>query len=291
MIGREQRTGLLLASPLLVATTLLVLMPAIVTFIFAFAKYDGLSEIRWVGFGNFIALWNDPLFWMSLKNSFYIAVTGVPLRIAVALGLALLLSTERFGVSTARTTVFMPSVIPDISYALLWMWMLNPIYGPIAYLVSALGLPGKEMLFTPFGARFSIVLMSLFQIGEIYIVLLATRRELPHELYELCRIEGASALWVFKRVTLPLMLPTIVFLTARDVAWSLQSTFVPSLVITKGGPNFATLFLPLYIYQNGFEYMRLGYASAMTTAMFILTGLMILVQASVLKFRRAVVDL
>ena len=291
MIGRQQRTGLLLASPLLVATALLVLMPAIVTFIFAFAKYDGLSEIRWVGVDNFVTLWNDPLFWTSLKNSFYIAVTGVPLRIAVALGLALLLSNERFGVSTARTTVFMPSVIPDISYALLWMWMLNPIYGPISYLVSALGLPGKEMLFTPFGARFSIVFMSLFQIGEIYIVLLATRRELPHELYELCRLEGASATWIFKRVTLPLMLPTIVFLTARDVAWSLQSTFVPSLVITKGGPNFATLFLPLYIYQNGFEYMRLGYASAMTTAMFLLTGAMILVQASVLKFRRAMIDL
>jgi len=291
MIDRDRRTGRLLAAPLLVATTLLVLMPAIVTFVFAFAKYDGLSEIRWIGFGNFVTLWNDPLFWMSLKNSFYIAATGVPLRIAVALGLALLLSTPRFGVSTARTSVFLPSVIPDISYALLWMWMLNPIYGPIAYIVSGLGLPGKEMLFTPFGARFSIVFMSLFQIGEIYIVLLATRRELPHELYELCRMEGASALWVFKRVTLPLMLPTIVFLTARDVAWSLQSTFVPSLVITKGGPNFATLFLPLYIYQNGFEYMRLGLASAMTTVMFLLTGLMIFVQVRVLRFRKGLFDL
>lgn len=277
--------------PLLVSTTILVLIPTVVTFVFAFTNFDGLSQIKWVGFANFSKLWGDPLFWTSLKNSFYIAAFGVPLRIAIALFLALLLTPERAGASTARSSAFLPSVIPDISYALLWLWMLNPIYGPVAYLISALGLPGDQLLLTPFGARFSIVFMSLFQIGEIYIVLLAARRELPHELYELCTLEGTSAVWTFKRVTLPLLIPTIVFLTARDVAWSLQSTFVPSLVITKGGPNFATLFLPLYIYQNGFEYMRLGLASAMTTVMFVLTGLMILVQVRVLRFRKGLFDL
>lgn len=136
------------------------------------------------------------------------------------------------------------------------------------------------------GARFSIVLMGLFQIGEVYIVLLAARRELPGELYELCEMEGVSAFWTFRKVTLPLLIPTFMFLGARDVAWSFQSTFVPSLVITKGGPNFATLFLPLYIYQNGFEYLRFGYASAMTVAMFILTALMVSAQIVVLQLWR-----
>ena len=96
-------------------------------------------------------------------------------------------------------------------------------------------------------------------------------------------MEGVSAFWTFRNVTLPLLIPTIIFLGARDVAWSFQSTFVPALVITKGGPNFATLFLPLYIYQNGFEYLRFGYASAMTIAMFILTALMVGAQVAVLK--------
>ena len=96
-------------------------------------------------------------------------------------------------------------------------------------------------------------------------------------------MEGVSAFWTFRNVTLPLLIPTIIFLGARDVAWSFQATFVPALVITKGGPNFATLFLPLYIYQNGFEYLRFGYASAMTVAMFILTGLLVGIQVAVLR--------
>jgi multiple sugar transport system permease protein len=93
----------------------------------------------------------------------------------------------------------------------------------------------------------------------------------------------ASAWFVFRRVTLPLLLPVIVFLAARDVAWSLQYTFVPSLVVTKGGPNYATLFLPLYVYQNGFEYLKFGLASAMTIAMFFMTALMVAVQMLVLR--------
>ena len=125
--------------------------------------------------------------------------------------------------------------------------------------------------------------MGLFQIGELYIVLLAARRELPAELYELCAMEGVSAFWTFRNVTLPLLIPTIIFLGARDVAWSFQATFIPALVITKGGPEFATLFLPLYIYQNGFEYLRFGYASAMTVAMFILTGLLVGIQIALLR--------
>ena len=291
MISREQRAGILLASPLIAATAILVLIPSLVTFVFAFTDFDGLGQIRLNGFANFSKLWNDVLFWTSLKNSFYIAAIGVPLRITLALFLALLLAPERTGAAAARTSVFLPSVVPDISYALLWLWMFNPLYGPLGLLISTLGLPGEQLLLTPWGARFSLVFMSLFQIGEIYIVLLAARRELPHELYELCAMEGASPLWTFRRVTLPLLLPTIVFLTARDVAWSLQSTFVPALVITKGGPHYATLFLPLYIYQNGFEYLKFGYASAMTTVMFALTGLMIYVQILVLKFRKRLFNL
>lgn len=291
MISREQRAGVLLALPLIAATTILVLMPALITFFFAFTDFDGLGQIRVNGFANFSKLWNDALFWTSLKNSFYIAAIGVPLRITLALFLALLLAPERTGAATARTAVFLPSVVPDISYALLWLWMFNPLYGPLGLIISAFGLSGDQLLLTPWGARFSLIFMSLFQIGEIYIVLLAARRELPHELYELCLLEGTSAFWVFRRLTLPLLMPTIIFLAARDVAWSLQSTFVPALVITKGGPHYATLFLPLYIYQNGFEYLKFGYASAMTTVMFVLTGLMIYVQILVLKFRKGLFNL
>ena len=274
---------LLLASPLLLATLVLVLAPAVVTMVFAFTEYDALSQPRFNGLDNFVRLWGDPLFWKSLQNSFYVAAIGVPLRLAVALGLALLLTQQRFGSRSARAAAYLPSVVPDVAYALLWLWMLNPVYGPIFMSLRELGIPGDEWMLSAWGSRLSIVLMGLFQVGEVYVVLLASRRELPGELYELCSMEGASAWYVFRRVTLPLLLPVLIFLAARDVAWSLQYTFVPALVVTKGGPNFATLFLPLYIYQNGFEYLKFGLASAMTMAMFALTALMVGVQLLVLR--------
>ena len=276
----------LLATPLLVAAGLLVLAPAVVAFVFAFTDYDALSAPRFTGLANLRRLWADPLFWMALKNSSYIVALSVPLRLALALVLALLLTPQRRFAPTARVAAYLPSVVPDIAYALLWLWLLNPIYGPLGLGLQAIGFDRLNLLLSPWGARLSIVLMGLFQIGEVYIVLLAARRELPGELYELCAMEGVSAFWTFRKVTLPLLIPTIIFLGARDVAWSFQSTFVPALVITKGGPNFATLFLPLYIYQNGFEYLRFGYASAMTVAMFILTALMVGAQVVVLQFWR-----
>ena len=275
--------ALLLAAPLLTATALLVLGPAMVTLAVAFTEYDGLSRARFNGLENFRRLWGDPLFWKSLRNSFYIVAIGVPLRLALALALALLLSPKRWGAPTARAATYLPSVVPDIAYALLWLWLLNPIYGPLGLALRALGLPSAEWLLSPWGARLSLVFMSLFQIGEVYVVLLAARRELPGELYELCALEGVSPFWTFRKVTLRLLLPTLVFLAARDVAWSLQSSFVPALVITKGGPSFATLFLPLYIYQNGFEYLKFGYASAMTLTMFLATAAMVWVQWLVLR--------
>lgn len=274
---------LLLAAPLLVATALLVLGPALVTLAFAFTDYDALSTPGFVGLDNFRRIGADPLFWTALQNSTLIAAIGVPLRITIALALALLLMPQRRGAATARAAAYLPSVVPDVAYALLWLWLLNPLYGPIGSALLAAGLPSGEWLLSPWGARMSIVLMGLFQIGEVYVVLLAARRELPGELYELCAMEGASPLYVFRRVTLPLLLPTLIFLTARDVAWSLQYTFVPALVVTKGGPHYATLFLPLYIYQNGFEYLRFGIASAMTLAMFALTAAMVAVQLFVLR--------
>jgi multiple sugar transport system permease protein len=276
-----------LAAPLLAATVLLVLGPTIVTVALAFTQYDALSAPRLAGLSNFRALWDDLLFWTAVKNSFYVALASVPLRLTIALGLALLFNRPRAFAGTARVAAYLPSVIPDIAYALVWLWVLNPIYGPLGLALTGLGFGHLDLLLTPWGARSAIVLMGLFQIGEVYVVLLAARRELPAELYELCELEGTSSFWTFRKLTLPLLVPTIMFLGARDIAWSFQSTFTPALVVTRGGPNFATLFLPLYIYQNGFEYLRFGYASAMTIAMFVLTALMVGAQIATLQLWRS----
>jgi multiple sugar transport system permease protein len=117
--------------------------------------------------------------------------------------------------------------------------------------------------------------MSVFQIGEGFIVALAARHDIPQELYEIAAVDGAGPLWSFRRITLPFMTPALVLLAARDIVFSFQVNFVPSLVVTEGGPGYATTFLPLYTYQNAFEFFRFGYASAMTMAMYAVTGAMI----------------
>jgi multiple sugar transport system permease protein len=129
----------------------------------------------------------------------------------------------------------------------------------------------------------SIVIMTMFQVAEAFVVVLAVRNEIPGELYEIAGIEGASAWQTFRRLTLPLLAPTLVLLAARDVAFSLQATFVPALILTEGGPNYATMFLPLYTYQNAFEFLRFGYAGAMTLVMFLITAGMVAVQLLALR--------
>lgn len=270
--------------PLLFATFALVLLPLLTTFAMSMTHYDALGDATLAGWDNFTRLWADKLFWKSLWNSFVVAFFSVPMRIAIALALALWLFPRQFGVRTARTMIYLPSVVPDVAYALLWLWILNPIYGPLGLFLRGIGLPAEDWMASAWGARGAIILLTLFQIGEIHLVLMAARRELPSEIYEAAAMEGASAFTVFARVTLPLMLPALVFLAARDIAISLQTSFVPALVITKGGPNFSTLFLPLYVYQNAFEYLRFGYAAALSLAMLLLTGAMIGVQAWILRY-------
>lgn len=261
----------------------LVLIPALLTFALAFADYDGLNAPRSAGLENFRRMASDRIFWTALRNSLIFASIAVPLRLVVALAVGLLVAPPRRGAGAARTAVALPTFIPDVAYALLWLWVFNPLYGPLAAALHAAGLPGTEWLLGPWGARMSIVIMSLFQVAEAIIVVVAVRNEIPEELYELSALEGASAWYGFRRLTLPLLAPTLVLLAARDVAFSLQATFVPALVLTGGGPNYATTFLPVYTYQNGFEFLRFGYAAAMSLVMFAVTGAMVATQLLALR--------
>lgn len=274
--------------PVVGGALLLVVVPAVLTLALGFTHYDALSAPRAAGLGNFQRMWADPIFRQALRNSLIFAAIAVPLRLGMALGVGLLLSQTRRGVGAARTAVALPSFVPDVAYALLWLWVFNPLYGPLAAVLRAVGLPGTEWLLGPWGARMSIVIMSLFQVAEAFIIVVAVRNEIPGDLYEIAGLEGASPWQTFRRVTLPLLAPTLVLLAARDVAFSLQSTFVPALVLYDGGPFYATTFLPLYVYQNAFEYLRFGYAGAMTAVMFVVTAGMVGIQLLALRRWRGV---
>jgi multiple sugar transport system permease protein len=220
-------------------------------------------------------------------NSLVFAAIAVPLRLLVALGLALLLHRRAPVVGTARTSAALPTAVPEIAYGLLWLWLLNPLYGPINQLLrlggenglTVLGRTPPQWLTDPTDARAAIILMSAFTIGETFIILVATRRALPPEVYELAAVEDATGWDVFRRVTLPLMGPVLVLLALRDTIQSLQFSFVPALVVTDGGPPpYATTYLPLFVYRNAFEYLRYGYAAAATLVMLALTLIAVALQ-------------
>jgi len=276
------RRELWLGAPFLTAALFLVAIPLLMTGWLSLQEYDGLHPARGVGLENFVTLFSDPLFDAALDNSLLFAAVSVPLRVAIAFGLALLLARPTPLGGLFRTLVYLPSVLPEIAFALVWLWLLNPLHGPVT-LLAHLGLPPGGWLVDPWGARAAVVAMTLLQVGEMFLVLLAVRRQLPEELYEVCALEGGGAWTGFAKITLPLLLPVVVLLAARDVALSLQATFVPALVVTKGGPKFATTFLPLYVYQTGFEYLRFGAAAAMTVFILAITAAMVAVQAAVLS--------
>ncbi len=271
------------AAPFLIATTALVAVPAVMTFVFAFTEFDGLSSPSWSGLENFRRLAGDGIFKTALWNSLIFVAIAVPLRLAGSVGAALLYARRRRGVAAYRTAAYLPTVVPEISYALLWLWAFNPVYGPLAIAVASFGGEAPALLLSPWGARIAVVVMSAFQIGEGFLVALAARQDVPAELYELASIEGASPWWTLRKVTLPLLAPTLALLAARDVAFSFQANFVPALVLTKGGPFYATTFLPLYTYRNAFEFLRFGYASAMTLTMYGVTAVMVGIQLLVVR--------
>jgi multiple sugar transport system permease protein len=289
----ERRQLALMLAPYVFGISVLVLLPALVTFGLALFEYDLLRSPEWVGLGNFRELAGDEVFRTALANSLVFAAIAVPLRLAGALGLALLLHRRFTGVGAYRSSAVLPTVIPDIAYGLVFLWLFNPLYGPVNLLLrwqgdspttTAWGVQPPQWLTHPNDARAAIIIMSLFTIGEGFVILLVTRQGLPTELYDLAALEDATAWGVFRRITLPLMAPILLLLLARDTIFSLQWTFVPALIVTEGGPPpYATTYVPLFVYRNAFEYLRYGYAASATLTMFVLTALIVWLQWRIVR--------
>lgn len=271
---RRQSTHLALFCmllPYLIGLTALILLPSLLTFALAFTQYDALTPPIWIGLTHFVRFAGDRLFWLALSNSLLYLALAVPLRLGSAFLLALLFKGQHRGVNLARAAVFLPTVIPDIAYATIWLVSFNPQYGPVNLLLAALHLPTPAWTSTAWPAFWALVIMATWQMGESFVVLLASARNLPEPLYEAAAIDGAGSWQRYRYLTLPMLLPSLVLLTARDLIVSLQANFVPSLVVTKGGPGYATLFIPLYTYWLAFDDLRFGYAAAVLWTLYALT--------------------
>jgi multiple sugar transport system permease protein len=266
----HSQLGLLLL-PYLLGTLLLIGVPALLTFALAFFQYDTLSAPQWVGVWNFQDIFGDPLLWVGLRNSLYFIFLAVPLQVLLALTLALLLSQRRRGTGLYRATVYLPTVIPDVAYALIALWIFNPLYGPLNLILRGLGLPAPEWLLNPDTAKLTFVIMSLFQIGEAFVILLIGLQDIPPEVTAAAAADGSSGRQTLRHITLPLLLPWIALVTFRAVIVGFQWTFTPSLIMTGGDPYYATLFMPLLIYEEAFDRLRFGPGAAMMLIVVVMT--------------------
>lgn len=259
--------------PYLLGLAGLVFAPAVLSVGLAFTHYDVLSPPTWNAGANLERMAGDRLFWTVLGNTaFYLAV-AVPLRVGGALALAALFRRRSHGL--AQALVYLPTVIPDVAYAMIWLVALNPRFGPVNLLLGAAGLPAPAWLAEPWPARLALAGMAAWQLGEGFVILLASLGEFPPHLDEAAALDGAGAWAHFWRVVLPLLLPRLLLLTARDLIVGLQASFTPSLILTRGGPGYATLFVPLYSYILAFDDFQFGYASALVWVVYALTALAI----------------
>jgi len=277
------RSALRFLAPYCAGLLLLVAVPAALNLGYAFTDHTGLAAPRFNGLANVRRLVTDPFFAASLRASAFHVALAVPLRLLAAAGLGLLLAAPRRGAAWYRAAVYLPTVIPDIALALLFLWVVNPVFGPLNQALAAAGLPQPVWLSSALGARLAVVAMLLFPIGEGFLVVLAARRSLNPRLYEAAAIAGCSAWLQLRRLTLPLLAPVLLLLTARDTILTLQVNFVPAYILTDGGPNNATLYLPLYIYDQAFEFLGFGYGAMLTVVLGLLTVALIAFQAAIVR--------
>jgi len=230
-------------------------------------EWDLFGSPAWVALDNFSTMFRDPLVGISLWNTAFYTFLQVPLNLAMALAAALLLNQRIRFRAWFRTFFYLPSIVPAVASAVLWMWILNPDYGLANMVLRFFGLPGSEWLWHPASSKPSFILMSLWGTGNTMVIFLAGLQGIPQSLYEAAEIDGANWWRRFRAVTLPMLSPTILFNMVLGIIGSFQ-IFSGAYLMTGGGPQNSTLFSVLYLYRLGFEHFRMGYASSVAWVLF-----------------------
>ena len=267
---REAIQGYLLVSPWIVGFLVFTLFPFLASFVLSLTKYRPYPEF--VGFQNYVkAFVQDPRFWGSLKRSFMYGAMSVPLGIMGSLLCALLLNQQMKGRSIYRTLYYLPSLTPIVASSMLWIWIFQPDFGVMNYLLSKVGIDGPGWLSSIEWALPSLVIMSLWGTvgGDRMIIFLAGLQGVPEELFDAVKIDGANTWQRFWYVTLPMISPTMFFNLVLGVIGALK-VFAPAYIATGGGPAYSTWFYVLHLYQQAFVYSNMGYASALAWIFFVI---------------------
>jgi ABC-type sugar transport system permease subunit len=267
---REAQTAWAFLAPSAIHVLLFTLGPLVFTAYLSLHRWDLLDVERpFIGAENYLELARDPQFWNALKNT-ALYTLYVPFTMLLALGAAVLLNQPLRGIRVLRAMVFLPAIVSYVAIAMVWQWIYHADYGLLNHALRVVGLDGADWLGDPSTALPALMVVSVWvQLGYQMVVYLAGLQGVPATLLEAARLDGAGPWTRFWQVTFPLLRPVSLYLLVTGVIWSFQ-VFALVYVMTEGGPARATDVLVYQIYQNAWEFRRMGYASAMSWVLFVL---------------------
>jgi multiple sugar transport system permease protein len=282
LVDNEAFCGLLFVSPALVGFTLFYLLPTIRAFYIGLTNWNLLRAPKFLGFDNYVRLFNDGKFWSSIWITVLYVLYNIPIQTVLGLLIAVLLK-RLTGSVLVRSIMLAPFLISNVIAAMIFFWMLDPVLGFVNFLLQAVGLGSHAFFSDEHLALPTIAAINIWRhMGYAALLFYTGLQSIPEHLYEAARIEGATQWKMFRSITLPLLRPTVVFVLVTSVIGSFQ-IFDTIAVTTQGGPGTATRTIVWYIYQEAFSSMRMGYASAMSTVLFLGLVVVTLVQMRVLR--------
>lgn len=274
---KESLTGYAIISPWLIGFFVLVLGPILASFYLSFTDYDLLSSPTWVGFDNYVnILTSDPRFRTSIIATLTFVLVSTPLKLIFALALAMLFNTGRKGTGFFTTIYYIPSIIGgSVAIAVVWRQLFGR-NGAVNDILDSLGIAGMNWIGNPDTALSVLIILIIWQFGSPMIIFLAGLRQIPTELYEAASVDGAGRVSTFLKITVPMLTPVIFFNLIMQTIGGFM-IFTQAYLITQGGPMDSTLFYALYLYEMAFEYLRMGYASAMAWILLVLIAIITII--------------
>jgi multiple sugar transport system permease protein len=272
-LAGERRWALLFLAPTVIGLAVLSAGPIIATLGISLTKWDLLTAPQVVGLDNYATLLSDDRFLKALRNTFFYTAVSVPIGLTIALGLAIALNQSFRGIAFIRAAYFLPVVTSTIAVSLVWQWIYAKDGGLLNETIGLVGIPAQRWLTDPTLAMPAIVAMSIWQgLGVNIIIFLAGLQAIPSELVDAASVDGAGRWARFRHIVLPLLTPTIFFTGILSLIASFQ-VFDQIFVLQKPRPTEATITVVYFIYENGFKFFKMGYASAGSWVLFLIVGL------------------
>lgn len=268
---KSSLNGWLFASPWIIGLLLFYAYPLLSSMYYSLTTYSILDAGEFVGFKNYGELFHDDLFWKSISNTIYFAVFFVPLSILFGVSLAMMLNMKVKGLAIYRTIFFLPTLVPQVALAVLWMWLLNPGFGLVNGMLDSVGIQGPNWLGSMSWSKPSLILMSLWTIGQPVIIYLAGLGDISEEYYEAAEVDGASWFQKTRHITLPLLTPVIFYNLVMGLIGAFQQFTLPyTMTQGQGTPANSLTFYVMHMYDNAFKYFKMGYGSAMAWILFVI---------------------